>query len=135
MLFIACLCRLGKEIGFTDDALKSFAKRKEIFTIAPCHPSLKQRIRNDQWEVPSMISSIYEEVEQGIYFIFRILISLSKLFCIDRYLFIYSLGRYQLLSDGNIEIILDNCSDYWDGQGLHVMSEVVRNSVLKGFIP
>ncbi|GBB83760.1 hypothetical protein RclHR1_10430003 [Rhizophagus clarus] len=98
----SCLCRLGNEIGFTDDALKAFAKRKEIFTVAPCHPSLKQRVRNDQWEMPSMNSSIYEEVEQG---------------------------RYQLLSDGNIEIILDNCSDYWNGQGLHVMSEVIMNKI------
>ncbi|RIA86124.1 hypothetical protein C1645_829742 [Glomus cerebriforme] len=98
----SCLCRLGKEIGFTDDALKAFAKRKEIFTIAPCHPSLKQRIRNDQWEVPNMVSSIYEEVEQG---------------------------SYQLLSDGNIEIILDNCSDYWNGQRLHAMSEVIMNKI------
>lgn len=58
---------MGKEIGFTDDALKAFAKRKEIFTVTPCHPSLKQRIRNDQWEMPIMNSSIYEEVEQGIH--------------------------------------------------------------------
>ena len=85
---IACLCRLGKEIGFTDDALKAFARRKEIFTIAPCHPSLKQRIRNDQWEVPSMISSIYEEIEQGIYLIFYVtLIFLSKSLVI---LFVFS---------------------------------------------
>ncbi|PKK76448.1 calcium ATPase [Rhizophagus irregularis] len=98
----SCLCRLGKEIGFTDDALKAFAKRKEIFTVTPCHPSLKQRIRNDQWEMPIMNSSIYEEVEQG---------------------------SFQLLSDGNIEIILDNCSDYWNGQGLHVMSEVIMNKI------
>ncbi|CAJ0630376.1 563_t:CDS:10 [Entrophospora sp. SA101] len=84
-----CMCRLGKEIGFTVDALQVFSKRKEIFTCAPCHPSLKERVRNDRWEVPSMISSIYEETDAG---------------------------SYQLLSDGNLEIILDNCSDYWDGQ-------------------
>ncbi|CAG8755707.1 20063_t:CDS:10, partial [Dentiscutata erythropus] len=98
----SCLCRLGKEIGFTDDALRPFVKRKEIFTTAPCHPSLRERIRNDQWEVPSMNSSIYEELE---------------------------VGSYQLLSDGHLEIILDNCSDYWDGQGLQSMSKEMENKI------
>ncbi|CAG8734899.1 8203_t:CDS:2, partial [Funneliformis caledonium] len=98
----SCLCRLGREIGFTDDALNAFAKKKEIFTIAPCHPSLQERIRNDQWEVPSMVSSIYEEEGQS---------------------------GYQLLSDGNTEIILDNCSDYWDGQRLQAMSEEIENKI------
>ncbi|CAG8716913.1 4333_t:CDS:10, partial [Ambispora leptoticha] len=98
----SCLCRLGKEIGFTDDALQSFIKRKEIFVNAPCHPSLKDRITKDQWEVPSMNSSIYEELNSG---------------------------SCQLLSDGNLEIILDNCSDYWNGQGLQPMSEVIENKI------
>ncbi|CAG8597551.1 12236_t:CDS:10 [Cetraspora pellucida] len=98
----SCLCRLGKEIGFTDDALQSFVKRKEIFVNAPCHPSLKERMTKDQWEVPSMNSSIYEELNSGI--------------C-------------QLLSDGNLDIILDNCSDYWNGQGLQAMSEVIENKI------
>ncbi|CAI2180491.1 8935_t:CDS:10 [Funneliformis geosporum] len=98
----SCLCRLGREIGFTDDALNAFAKKKEIFTSAPCHPSLQERIRNDQWEVPSMVSSIYEEEGQS---------------------------GYQLLSDGNIEIILDNCSDFWDGQRLQAMSEEIENKI------
>ncbi|CAG8547848.1 12207_t:CDS:10, partial [Dentiscutata heterogama] len=98
----SCLCRLGKEIGFTDDALQSFIKRKELFATAPCHPSLKERMAKDQWEVPSMLSSIYEELNSG---------------------------SCQLLSDGNLDIILDNCSDYWNGQSLQPMSEVVENKI------
>ncbi|CAG8560568.1 4100_t:CDS:10 [Acaulospora morrowiae] len=94
--------RQCKEIGFTDDALRPFVERKEIYTSAPCHPSLRERIRNDQWEVPSMISSIYEEIEKG---------------------------SYQLLSDGHLEIILDHCSDYWNGQGLQVMSREMENKI------
>ncbi|CAG8684540.1 17492_t:CDS:10, partial [Dentiscutata erythropus] len=98
----SCLCRLGKEIGFTDDALQSFIKRKELFVTAPCHPSLKERMAKDQWEVPSMLSSIYEELNSG---------------------------SCQLLSDGNMDMILDNCSDYWNGQSLQPMSEVVENKI------
>ncbi|CAG8582984.1 9449_t:CDS:2, partial [Acaulospora colombiana] len=94
--------RQCREIGFTDEALRPFVKRKEIYTSAPCHPSLRERIRNDQWEVPSMISSICEELERG---------------------------SYQLLSDGHLEIILDNCSDYWNGLGLQVMNKEMEDKI------
>ena len=75
----ACLCRLVKEIGFTVDALQVFSKRREIFTCAPCHSSLKERVRNDRLEVPSMISSIYEETDAGN---FNNVINVYKCICV-----------------------------------------------------
>jgi len=35
------------------------------------------------------------------------------------------LGSYQLLSDGHLDLILDKCSDYWDGQSLRRMTDAV----------
>jgi hypothetical protein len=32
---------------------------------------------------------------------------------------------YQLLSDGHLDLILDKCSDYWDGQELRRMTDTV----------
>jgi len=94
---------LGKEIGFTDDALQAFVRRKEIYAFAPYHPSLRERIRDDQWELPIMVSLIYEEEGSG---------------------------SYQLLSEGHAEVILDSCSDYWDGRGLRPMSQAVSMAIL-----
>ncbi|RUS34188.1 hypothetical protein BC938DRAFT_482020 [Jimgerdemannia flammicorona] len=104
---ISCVCRLGKEIGFTDDALKSFVRRKEIYTFAPYHECLAEPLRNYQFEVPSMLSSVYEETNSE---------------------------TYQLLSDGHLELILDLCSDYWDGEGLQVMSEAGSHICLRGIM-
>lgn len=99
-LFAACLCRLGKSIGFTDDALATFQLRKEIYTFAPYHEVLNsQRNFPQQFEVPSMLSTIYEETRSG---------------------------SYQLLSDGHLDLILDKCSDYWDGQELRRMTDAVK---------
>ena len=60
-----CLHSIGKEIGFTDTALKSYVKGKEIYTFAPYHESLLQPMRNHQFEVPSMLSTVYEELNTG----------------------------------------------------------------------
>ncbi|CAM0141394.1 unnamed protein product [Umbelopsis sp. WA50703] len=99
----SCLCRLGKSIGFTDDALATFQLRKEIYTFAPYHEVLNsQRNLPQQFEVPSMLSTIYEETRSR---------------------------SYQLLSDGHLDLILDKCSDYWDGQELRRMTDTMEKKV------
>ncbi|KAG2187033.1 hypothetical protein INT44_003261 [Umbelopsis vinacea] len=99
----SCLCRLGKTIGFTDDALSTFQLRKEIYTFAPYHEVLNaHRNFSQQFEVPSMLSTIYEETRSG---------------------------SYQLLSDGHLDLILDKCSDYWDGQSLRRMTDAMEKKV------
>jgi hypothetical protein len=36
------------------------------------------------------------------------------------------LGSYQLLTDGHPSLVMDKCSDYWDGTSLQTMSETVN---------
>ncbi|OZJ02713.1 hypothetical protein BZG36_03847 [Bifiguratus adelaidae] len=98
----SCVCSLGKLIGFTENALKTFAKRKELFTFCPFHPSLDYAVRNYQYEIPSMVSSVYEEM---------------------------SSGSYQLFTDGHVELLLDMCSDYWTGQGLESMTPTMEKRI------
>ncbi|ORX90788.1 calcium ATPase [Basidiobolus meristosporus CBS 931.73] len=99
----SCLCRLGKEIGFSDGALASFSKKKDIGTFSPYRPSLLHSLRHHQYEVPSVLSTIYEEMNSG---------------------------SYQLLCDGNIELILDFCSDYWNGEQLNVLDDGMVDKIL-----
>lgn len=35
------------------------------------------------------------------------------------------IGSYQLLTDGHPSLVMDKCSDYWDGTSLQTMSETV----------
>ncbi|KAL1926772.1 hypothetical protein VTP01DRAFT_5418 [Rhizomucor pusillus] len=101
-----CLCRLGKRIGFKEDALQTFASRAEIYTFAPYHDILyTPRYEYSQYlhfEVPNSLSTVFEETETG---------------------------SYQLLTDGHPALVLDKCSDYWDGSGLSTMSEAMEKKI------
>lgn len=65
----ACLCRLGKCIGFREDSLQSFALRAEIYTFAPYHDILMTpRFQFSQYyafEVPNALSTVFEERNSG----------------------------------------------------------------------
>lgn len=69
-LSIACLCRLGKCIGFKEEALRSFAQRAEIYAFAPYHDILDTpRYKYSQYfqfEVPNALSTVFEERESGM---------------------------------------------------------------------
>jgi hypothetical protein len=53
-----------------------------------------------QFEVPNALSTVFEE---------------------------RSSGSYQLLTDGHPSLVMDKCSDYWDGNSLQTMSETVSS--------
>ncbi|KAI7850621.1 hypothetical protein BDC45DRAFT_518069 [Circinella umbellata] len=101
-----CLCRLGKCIGFKEEALRSFALRAEIYAFAPYHEipnaTRYQYSQYYQFEVPNALSTVFEE---------------------------RSSGSYQLLTDGHPSLVLDKCSDYWDGNGLQTMCHTMEKKI------
>ncbi|KAK9767419.1 hypothetical protein K7432_002819 [Basidiobolus ranarum] len=99
----SCLCRLGKEIGFSDNALATFSKKKDIGTFSPYYLSVLHSLRHHQYEVPNILSTIYEELNSG---------------------------SYQLLSDGNVELIIDFCSDYWNGEQLNALDDGMVDKII-----
>ncbi|CEI97849.1 hypothetical protein RMCBS344292_11974 [Rhizopus microsporus] len=102
----SCLCRLGKCIGFREEALQSFALRAEIYTFAPYHEILNtpryKFSKYYQFEVPNALSTVFEEKTSG---------------------------SYQLLTDGHPSLVMDKCSDYWDGTSLQTMSETMEKKI------
>ncbi|KAI7862736.1 hypothetical protein BDF14DRAFT_1851990 [Spinellus fusiger] len=102
----SCLCRLGKCIGFREEALQSFALRAEIYTFAPYHSILSTpRYQYSQYfsfEVPNALSTVFEET---------------------------TTESYQLLTDGHPALVLEKCSDYWDGIALQTMSETMEKKI------
>ncbi|KAI8076326.1 uncharacterized protein BX664DRAFT_344388 [Halteromyces radiatus] len=102
----ACICRLGKCIGFRENSLQSFALRAEIYTFAPYHDILMtpryQFSQYYEFEVPNALSTVFEE---------------------------RSSGSYQLLTDGHPALVLDKCSDYWDGTSLQTMSSKMEKKI------
>jgi len=96
-----CLCRLGREIGFSVDAIKSFKLLKQLYTLSPSHPSLDKMI-DYHFKVPNMFSQIFEEASSG----------------------------YQLITDGSVELVLDCCLDYWNGEDLGIIDRNIEKKIL-----
>jgi len=96
-----CLCRLGREIGFSVDVIKSFKLLKQLYTLSPSHPSLDKMI-DYHFKVPNMFSQIFEEASSG----------------------------YQLITDGSVELVLDCCLDYWNGEDLSVIDKNIEKKIL-----
>ncbi|KAG0183213.1 hypothetical protein DFQ29_008573 [Apophysomyces sp. BC1021] len=89
-----------------EEALQSFALRAEIYTFAPYHEILNTpRYQYSQYfsfEVPNALSTVFEEKDSG---------------------------SYQLLTDGHPSLVLDKCSDYWDGSSLQTMSGTMEKKI------
>ncbi|KAJ3296230.1 hypothetical protein HK104_001843 [Borealophlyctis nickersoniae] len=96
-----CMCQLGREIGFTTDALTTFNMRKAVQTFAPCHASVGQ-LTDYHFEIPSLFSQIFEET---------------------------SSGTTQLFSEGSMEVVLECCGDYWNGGGLGDITENIEKRI------
>ncbi|KAJ1911506.1 hypothetical protein IWQ60_010099 [Tieghemiomyces parasiticus] len=99
-----CLCRIGHEIGFTTEALTSFTKHEQISVTAPYHPSVPVLASLQDPAVPSMVSTVYEEGRSG---------------------------SYQLLSDGQVPLVLDLCSDFWDGEQIRPLTLAMKQEILE----
>ncbi|KAJ1962336.1 hypothetical protein IWQ62_003564, partial [Dispira parvispora] len=101
-----CLCRIGHEIGFTTDALRSFVKLEQLSVLAPHHPSLPVLSSQQDPATPSILSTVYREKGSG---------------------------TYQLLSDGQVPLLLDLCTDYWDGEQIRPMTLTIKQEILELF--
>ncbi|KAF9303342.1 hypothetical protein BGZ74_003951 [Mortierella antarctica] len=98
-----CLCRLGKEIGFTNEALYPFTLQKEIFCYHPNLPMAQMTFgRLNNFEIPTMLSTIYHE-KAG--------------------------NSHMVLTDGHVECVVECCSEYWDGAGLQELDDVMLKKI------
>ena len=95
---------VGRSIGFKDEALKTYRVHRHIYSWAPNGETIGRRRR--EVEVPTMASIIMEETVSG---------------------------RYQLLSEGHVELILANCSDYWNGKEVQPLDDEARQKIMEQF--
>ena len=64
---LACMCRLSREIGFTNENLKGFVMQKNIHLFAPLHSLVMsdEFLHDYHFEIPSMFSSIFVDKISG----------------------------------------------------------------------
>ncbi|KAI8588602.1 hypothetical protein BDZ88DRAFT_476427 [Geranomyces variabilis] len=97
----ACLCQLGREIGFSVEAMRGFTLQKSIHCFAPQHPTVA-KVPDYHFEIPSFVSQIFQETASQ---------------------------SFQLFSEGNVDLIMESCSDYWNGKTLGVLDEATEKKI------
>ncbi|KAF9924116.1 hypothetical protein FBU30_005856 [Linnemannia zychae] len=98
-----CLCRLGKEIGFTSEALYPFTLQKEILCYHPYIPMpLMTFGKLTTFEIPTMLSTIYHERASN---------------------------SYMVLTDGHVECVVECCTEYWDGTGVQDLNDTMLKKI------
>ncbi|CAO3568429.1 unnamed protein product [Mortierella alpina] len=98
-----CLCRLGKEIGFTGEALFPFTLQKEIMCFHPYLPQPPMTFgKLATFEIPTMLSTIYHEKASD---------------------------SFMVLTDGHVECVVECCSEFWDGTGLQDLGETMLKKI------
>lgn len=107
-----CLCLLGKEIGFMERALQLFSKQRYIFAVqSPANSTFRYSLHSHSFlsiskekPIPNMICLVIKEERTG---------------------------ALQLLTQGSADVVLDTCSDYWDGTSLCPVTAFERKKVLE----
>ncbi|KAJ1664073.1 hypothetical protein EV178_004444 [Coemansia sp. RSA 1646] len=92
-----CLCRIGKAIGFTNEDLSRYSKLKEIDVFAPFHEATDALVAKDVFCAASFTSTVMQ-TEDGP-------------------------GTLQMLTDGNVDLVLGMCLDYFDGSAIRPLDD------------
>ncbi|KAJ3246476.1 hypothetical protein HDU78_006897 [Chytriomyces hyalinus] len=105
-----CLCRVSREIGFSDTAVDQFSHSTSINWVNPSvDPSYPLPLNDYHFEVPSSRSLLFSNSSPGA-------------------------GQpvsFQLFSEGNVDLIVQSCADYWCGSGLEMMTEAAERKIFE----
>lgn len=95
-----CLCHMSEKIGFSEDMLRSFAKGTTVLIT-------KEFSRNE-----ANVSALYETPS------------------IDFQILSDPQGEIMVLAEGNVNMLLEFCVDYWDGSDLVDLTAEKRQKIV-----
>ncbi|KAI1291918.1 Transmembrane protein 94 [Halotydeus destructor] len=106
-----CLCQLARQIGFTDSAVRDYHYLFQVGMFRHVKPEVIQQgklarslnIPRLKMPFPHMASAVIKE-------------SFTN--------------TYQLFSQGTGDLMLDACTEYWDGSDLRILSDIDRKRIL-----
>ncbi|KAJ2785207.1 hypothetical protein H4R18_000658 [Coemansia javaensis] len=93
-----CLCRIGQGIGFAPDDLARYRLLKEVDVFAPFHQATESHARLGEFGAASFTSAIVRPARAPA-------------------------GQLQMLTDGNVELVLGMCLDYFDGAEIRPLDD------------
>eukprot|EP00124_Ichthyophonus_hoferi_P004185 Ihof_evm1s432 gene=Ihof_evmTU1s432 len=137
-----CLCLLGKEIGFSDRALKMFVRRQQIWTFAPYLRTL--RIKGDTDKNTALASKgklkEVKEVKEGregedagveVEKMYDIAERESIPHTVSQVVEELRSGTLQLLTEGSPPLVLEMCTELWDGQDIRPLHKEDRRRIME----
>ena len=106
-----CLCELARQIGFTENAIKGYEYNCQIAMFRHIRPEVIQKGKlakslnfpRLKMPFPNMTSAVIKDI--------------------------YS-NTFQIFSQGTGDLILDACTEYWDGHDLSVLTDSDRKKIL-----
>ncbi|XP_070186267.1 transmembrane protein 94-like isoform X2 [Littorina saxatilis] len=106
-----CLCQVARQIGFSDQALEMFNVEKVfgIYRQVPAEEAEKERLQRAK-------SFLYHKIPMP---------NFCSVIVKDK-----ATGMFQLLTQGTADIVLDSCTDYWDGTTLCTLTDLDRKRIL-----
>ncbi|XP_068236058.1 endoplasmic reticulum magnesium-transporting P-type ATPase isoform X5 [Palaemon carinicauda] len=106
-----CLCELAKQIGFTEQAQVPFELEHQLSTFRHVPPDMACK---DRLAKSLMITKLKFPFPHMVSVLMR-----------DR-----ASQKLELMSQGTADIILDSCTDYWDGYDICPLTEKDRKKIL-----
>ncbi|KAL8593272.1 hypothetical protein ACOMHN_009926 [Nucella lapillus] len=106
-----CMCEVARQIGFTTQALEAFTLEKTfgIYKQVPAKETEKERAQRAK-------SFLYHKIPMP---------NFSSVIVRDR-----TSGMCQLLTQGTADIVLDSCTDFWDGTIVRSLTDLDRKRIL-----
>ena len=106
-----CLCELARQIGFTENAIKGYDYNSQIAMFRHIRPEVIQKGRlakslnfpRLKMPFPNMTSSVIKDIYTN---------------------------TCQIFSQGTGDLVLDACTEYWDGHDLCVLTDSDRKKIL-----
>lgn len=106
-----CLCELARQIGFTESAVKDYQYLFQVAMFRHVKPEVIQQgklakslnIPRLKMPFPHMASAVIKEQYTN---------------------------TYQLFSQGTGDLVLDACTEFWDGTDLRVLTDIDRKRIL-----
>ncbi|XP_022253153.1 transmembrane protein 94-like [Limulus polyphemus] len=109
--YCRCLCELASQIGFTEGATNVYQLQQQLAVFRHVRPEVIQKGRlarslnfpRLKMPFPNMACAVVRDLHSG---------------------------SYQLFSQGTADLLLDACSEYWDGRDLCILMESDRKRIL-----
>ncbi|ORX72314.1 hypothetical protein DL89DRAFT_213363, partial [Linderina pennispora] len=92
-----CLCKVGRAIGFAPEDVAMYRKLKEVDVFAPFHQATESTHQKDIFCEASFASMVFRNAETP--------------------------DGLQLFSNGNVELIMNMCLDYYDGTEIKALDD------------